>query len=78
MFVHHGCLWLGGPIPITYILIHKIMHLSYEGLNPAKEFVKKMREKDLAERMNKYYKFVKKSQGYSILSITDPVVQLAS
>jgi len=54
------------------------MHLSYEGLNPAKEFVKKMREKDLAERMNKYYKFVKKSQGYSILSITDPVVQLAS
>jgi len=36
--VHVGYLWLGGPIPITDMLIHIIMHLPYKGLNPTKEF----------------------------------------
>ena len=33
--VHDGCLWLGAPIPITDILIHRIMLLQHEGLNLA-------------------------------------------
>lgn len=70
--VHEGYLWLGGPIPITDMLIHRIIQLSYEGLNLTKEFGKKIGEKELAERMNKDYELVKKSCGYSILSISDP------
>lgn len=58
--VHDGCLWLGGPIPITGMLIHRITHLSYKGLNLAKEFCKMIGEKDLAERMKKEFVLVKK------------------
>jgi len=36
--VRDGCLGLGGPIPITNMIIHRITHLPYEGLNSAKEF----------------------------------------
>lgn len=39
--VHDGCLWLGVPIPITDMLIHRIMLLPHEGLNLAKEFGRK-------------------------------------
>lgn len=59
--VHNGCLWLGGPIPITYMLIHRIMHLLYKGTNLAKEFGGKTGEKDLAERLKRDYSLVKKS-----------------
>ena len=76
--VHDGCLWLGGPIPITYMLIHRITNLPHEGLNPAKEFGEKMWEKELAERMKKYYEIVKKSCGYSILSTSNPAVQFST
>jgi len=48
--------------------------LPYEGLNLAKDFGGKTREKKLTERMKKEYKLVKKLHGYSILSISDPLV----
>lgn len=51
--VHDGCLWLGGLIPITDMLIHRVTHQPYEELNVAKEFGKKTGGKDLAERMKK-------------------------
>lgn len=76
--VHNGCIWLGGPILIIDILIHKIMHLRYKGTNPTKEFGGKTRENDLAERMKRYYGLMKKSRGYSIMSITNLTVQLAT
>lgn len=59
--VHDGCLWLGGHIPITDMLIHIITHFPCEGLNLAKEFGGKTREKDLAEIMKRYYGLVKNS-----------------
>lgn len=59
--VHDGCLWLGGPIPITNMLIHKIMHLPYKGANPAQEFGGKTGEKYLAEMMKRDYGLLKKS-----------------
>lgn len=58
--VHDGCLWLGGPIPITNMLIHRITHLPHDGLNPAKEFGRKTWEKELAEWIKKDYELVKK------------------
>jgi len=58
------------------MLTHRITHLPYEGLNPTKDFGQKTREKELAERMRKDYKLVKKSHGYSILYISNPIVQL--
>ena len=43
------------------MLIHRIIHLPYDGLNPAKEFGGKTREKDLAERMKKEFNLGKKA-----------------
>ena len=76
--VHDGFLWLGRPIPITNMLIHRITHLTYEGLNSAKEFGGKTGEKELAKIMKKYYELVKNSRRYSILSISDPTVQFST
>ena len=53
--VHDGCLWLGMPIPITDMLIHRITHLPHEGLNPAKEFGRNAGERDLVEKMKKKF-----------------------
>jgi len=60
ILVHDGFLWLGGPIPITDMLIHKITHLPYKGANPAKDFGGNNGEKDLAERMKRDYGLLKK------------------
>lgn len=76
--VHDGCLWLGGPIPITHMLIHRIAHLLHEGLNPAKEFDRKAREKDLADKMKKEFALVKNPCRYSIMSINDLAVQIST
>lgn len=48
--VHDGCLWLGDPIPIIDMLIHRINLLLHSSLNPAMVFGKKTGEHDLAER----------------------------
>jgi len=76
--VHDGCLCLSMPIPITDMLIHRIMLLPYSGLNPAKEFGRKTSEHDLVEKMKKNFDLVKKSRRYSITSITDSMVQIAT
>jgi len=76
--VHDRCLWLSMPIPITGMLIHRITLLSHLGLNPTKEFSKKMSERDLAEKMKEKFKLVKKPCGYSITSITDLVVKIST
>lgn len=58
--VHDWILWLGQPIPITNMLIHKITKLTHKGANPAKEFAGKIREKELADKIKKEYGLVKK------------------
>jgi len=60
------------------MLIHRITWLPYKGVNPTKEFGGKTREKDLAVRMKRDYGLLKKSRGYSILSITDQEFQLVA
>lgn len=65
-------------MPITKMLIHRITHLSHEGLNPAKEFGRKVGENDLADRMKRDFELVKKPHDYSIMSINDPTVQIAT
>jgi len=55
------------------MLIHKIMHLPHECLNPAKEFGE-AGENDLANRMKKEFSLVKMSHCYSITSINDAMV----
>lgn len=47
--VHDGFLLLGGPIPITNMLIHWITLLPYQGVNPNDAFVGKSEEKKLAD-----------------------------
>ena len=67
---------LGGPIPITDMNIHKITHLSHEGLNLDKEFGRNTGEKELVERMKQDYELVKKLRENSIFSISDLEFQL--
>ena len=72
--VRDGCLWLGAPISITNMLIHRIMLLIHEGLNLAKDFGENTSECDLVEKMKKKFELIKKLCGYSITSIIDPAV----
>lgn len=72
--IHDECLLLGGHIPITYMLIHRLTHFPHEGMNPAKEFSGKTGEKELDECMKNNYQLVKKARRYSILSINDPTI----
>lgn len=76
--VHDGCLWLGETIPITHMLIHRITKLPYTGANVAKKFGGKIKEKELTDKMKTEYGLVRKSHGYSIHSIVDPMVWFAT
>lgn len=76
--VHDGCLWLKEPIPITNRLIHRITQLPYIGENMAMIFGGKGGEQALVEAMKEKFKLVKKSHGYAISSICDPVVKVAT
>jgi len=58
------------------MLIHRIKKLPYKGANLAKEFVQKIGEEELADKMKAEYGLVKNSCGYSIRSIQYQVVQL--
>lgn len=60
------------------MFIHQITLLPHSGLNPAKDFGRMTGECDLAEKMKDKFKFVKKPRGYSISSITDPIVKVAT
>ena len=60
------------------MLIHRLTHLSHGGLKQAKAFSREIGERDLAECMKNTYKLVKKVQGYSIMSISNPLVWLAT
>lgn len=59
--VHDGILWLGKPISITNMMIHRVMELPHKGVDPAKEFARKTGEKELADKMKKEYGLMKKS-----------------
>jgi len=61
--MHDGCLWLGAPIPITDMLIHRIMLLPHEGLNRAKEFGGKTSERDLEEKTKENLSFSRSHTG---------------
>lgn len=74
MLVHDGILWLAHPIQITDMFIHRIKKFPYKGADPAKKFAGKTREKELANKMKKEYGLVKKSWGYSIMSVQDLAV----
>lgn len=74
--VRSGCLWLGEPIPITDMLIHRITRLLYQGVDRAEEFAIERMEKKLMDRMKNNFGLIKKSRGYSIPFITDMAVLL--
>lgn len=76
--VHDGFLWMSTLIPIIDMLIHRITLLPHLGLNPAKEFGGKTSERDIEEKMKDKFKLMKKLHGYSITSITDPTVKIAT
>ena len=63
---------------MTDMLIHRITLLQHSGLNPAKAFGIKEGKCGLAERMKDKFKLVKELHGYSISSITDPVIKVAT
>lgn len=66
------------PIPITDMLIHRITILPHLGLNLARAFGGKVGERDFVERMKDKFKLVKKPREYSISTIADPVVRIAT
>jgi len=74
VLVHGGCLWLGEPVPIKDILIHRITQFPYKGADLAKEFGGKSKDKELTDKMKTEFRLVRKSRGYSICSITDQAV----
>lgn len=76
--MHDGCLWLEEPIPIIDMLIHRITQLPHSGLNPSRAFDGKVGKCDLTERMKDKFKIVKKQCRYSISSIIDPTVKVAT
>lgn len=76
--VYDGCLWLSTLILIIDMLIHQITLLLDSGLNPTKEFGGKTSEHDLTEKMKEKLNLVKNPCGYSITSITNPVVKIAT
>lgn len=59
--VHNRCMWLGDSIPITDMLIYRIILLPHSGLNLNKAFGGKTGEPDLAKRMKEKFNLVKKS-----------------
>lgn len=75
--VHNGYLWLEEPIPITAKLIHRISQLPYKGNDPAK-IAGKSRDLVLTEAMKKKYKLEKKKRGYTISSIKEKGVHVAT
>jgi len=76
--VHSGFLWLEEPTPITDMLIHRITWLPHSGENPAMAFGRKKSEHDLVEAMKDKFKLAKKLCGYTITSITNPVVKVVT
>ena len=67
--LHDGCLWLGDPISITDMFLHRITKLPYKGANPTKEFGGKIREKELEDKM-KELGLIKMLCMYFITSIS--------
>lgn len=76
--VHDGCVWLEDPIPITGRLIRRFMRLPYIGENLAMMFGGRGGKLALVEAMKEKFNLVKKSRGYSISSISDPKVKVAT
>lgn len=76
--IHNRCLWLEEPILIIDMLIHRITRLPRSGQNPSKVFGRKVGECDLAERMKDKFKLLKNPCRYSISSITDLAVKVAT
>lgn len=74
MLVHDGYLWLGEPIPITDMLIHRITKFPYKGVDLAKEFGGKSKEKELENRMKIEFGLIKNARRYSIYSTQDQEV----
>jgi len=72
------CLWLGEPIPIINMLIHRITILPHSRLNLAKTFGRKMGQCNLTKRMKDKLKLTKKPCGYLIYNIIDPLVKVAT
>lgn len=76
--VHNGCIWLEESIPITNKFIHRITRLSRTGENPAIMFGGRGGEQTFMEAMKNKFKLMKKRRGYSISSICDPAVKVAT
>jgi len=75
--VHDGYLWLEEPIPITADLIHRISELPHKGKDPV-TIAGKSSDLALVEAMKKKYKLEKKKRGYTITSIKDKGVRIAT
>ena len=60
------------------MLIDRVTLLPHSRLNPAMAFDGKTGERDLAMRMKDKFKLAKKLCGYSISSITNPTVKVAT
>jgi len=61
--IHDGYLWLGGPISIDDMLVHKITMLPYLGVNHTDTFVGMSHEKKLVDQMNRNFRLVKRSEA---------------
>jgi hypothetical protein len=78
LLVHDGYLWLGRKILIDTKLIWRIAHLSFEGPNPAIDFVGKQQDNKVADRMKECFGLVKGTCGYDVNSISNPTMRFAA
>jgi len=71
-------LWLKEPLPITNHLIHHITWLPYSGENPINISEGNGGDLALKEAMKVKFKLEKKKRGYSISSINNPTMKVAT
>ena len=69
--MHRGHLWLDHRVDITIDLIHQIIGLSKNGVDPAAHFVGKDQDKKLAARLIKKYNLTRGGWAYDVVYIED-------
>jgi hypothetical protein len=75
---HGGYLWLDRCITVDPALIHRIIRLSMQGLDPQDFYRGKAADRALAQTIKETYDDVEKgTRGYKVVSIQNGVVRLA-
>jgi len=74
--VHEDILWVGKLVCITAGVVHRVLHLPYDGRDPL-EIIDKGNDVAMIEQLKKKYQLAKGHRGYIIDSISENAVHVA-